>query len=288
MKRNDPKPDLIITGDWHLRETIPICRTDDFRQAQWDKVLFVYNLQIKYDCPVIHSGDLFDHWKPSPYLLSATIQNIPTDFLTIYGNHDLPQHSLELADKSGVNVLHVAKALIVLPGNHWGEDFIKPFYTPLSKLIGIWHVMTYQGKTPWPRCTDLSAKQILEKYPEYDLIITGHNHKSFVEKLDGRLLINPGSLTRQTADQIDHEPCVYLWFAKDNSCQKVLLPFSKGVISREHIEKETARNDRLLAFIEKLNQEFDPDISFEDNLEKMIKISAVRKSVVQIIRKALE
>ena len=63
------------------------------------------DLQQKYDCPVYHAGDLFDYWKPSPALLAKTMEHLPKDFYTAYGNHDLPQHNIELAYKKIVNNL---------------------------------------------------------------------------------------------------------------------------------------------------------------------------------------
>ena len=112
-------PTAILTSDWHLREDTPICRTDDYWNAQWKKVNFISKLQEKYDCPVIHAGDLFDKWKPSPWLLSTTISILPKKFYTIFGQHDLPQHSLDLEHKSGINTLRQAKSLTVIDGYHW-------------------------------------------------------------------------------------------------------------------------------------------------------------------------
>ncbi len=290
------QPNLILTGDWHLRESIPVCRTDDFWKAQWNKVQQIKELQEKYDCPVIHSGDLFDHWKPSPYLLTMAISCLPNEFLTVYGNHDLPQHNLDLAIKCGINVLLQANALKIYDHTHWGQELeqssdlyeISGATKTISREIAVWHVMTYQGKAPWPGCTDLTAKQILEKHPQYNLIVTGHNHKSFVEELDGRILVNPGSLTRQTADQEDHQPCVWLWYADTNTVTPHYLKYEKNVISREHIDKIDARNERLDAFVQTLSNEWEEGISFEENLERFFTVNKVRKSVVDIVRKAVE
>jgi predicted phosphodiesterase len=289
-------PDAILCGDFHLRESVPVCRTDDFWTVQWNKVQQVRELQEKYDCPVIHSGDLFDHWKPSPYLLSMTMQNLPNEFTTVYGNHDLPQHNLDLAIKCGINVLLQANALKVYENTHWGQELeqssdlyeISGASKTISRDIAVWHVMTYQGKSPWPGCTDLTAKQILEKYPQYGLICCGHNHKSFVEELDGRILVNPGSLTRQTADQEDHQPCVWLWYADSNTVTPYYLKCEKNVISREHIDKIDARNERLDAFVQTLSDEWEEGISFEENLERFFTVNKVRTSVINIIRKAVE
>jgi hypothetical protein len=46
------KPTAILTADWHLRDTQPICRTDDFWESQWIKANYIMELQRKYGCPV--------------------------------------------------------------------------------------------------------------------------------------------------------------------------------------------------------------------------------------------
>ena len=290
-------PTCVLTSDWHLREDQPTCRTDNFLAAQWKKVDFVSDLQKEYDCMVIHSGDLYESWKPSPNLLSETIKHLPDKFYTIYGNHDLPQHNLKLAYRSGVYTLATGEHLKILKGCHWGETPERPSWEwefpqmngeTQYKEILLWHVMTYQGKKPWPGCSDPMAAKLLRKYPEYDLIVTGHNHQSFTEEYEGRLLVNPGSLTRHKADQMDHKPCVYLWYAKTNTVEPVYLPIQQGVISREHIECIKERDDRIDAFISKLDDDWEADISFEENLERFEKKNNIRQSVIQIVHKAIE
>ena len=306
MKRTLNKtPNAILTGDWHLREDQPTCRTDDFWKTQWKKVDFIKHLQEKYNCPVLHAGDLFNHWKPSPRLLSETILRLPKHFYTIYGNHDLPQHNLDLAYKCGINTLERAGVLAVLDECHWNQEpkygsFHKekidvtcisdsfPRYIHYGSNILVWHVMNYQGKKPWPGCIDPSAASLLRKQPQYDLILTGHNHKPFVEKHEGRLLVNPGSITRQATDQIDHKPRVYLWYAKTNTVEPIYLPIEQDVISREHIDKISEREDRIDAFISKLDNDWEAGVSFEENLERFEKTNQVRQSVIQIVHKAVE
>jgi len=291
--------DAILTADWHLRDTTPVCRTDDFEAAQWNKVRFIAGLQEKYNCPVIHSGDLFHHWKPSPELLSKTIENIPKRFLTVYGNHDLPQHNMELAYKSGINTLKTAKALEVLDFGYW-DSTPKPedclVFEPRDfdneyemRRMNIWHVFTYTGGLPWPGCKASHAQKLIEKY-DFDIIVTGDNHKPFaIYSNDGkRLLVNPGSLTRQTADQIDFKPRVYLWDAIRNLVEPVYLPVEDGVISREHLEIKEQRDGRIDAFISRLELNFEMGFSFEDNLKEFFDKNSVRKSVRDIIYKSIE
>jgi DNA repair exonuclease SbcCD nuclease subunit len=300
--KTNKTPTAILTSDWHLREDTPICRTDDYWETQWKKVRSITALQTKYQCSIIHAGDLFDKWKPSPYLLRETIKNIPKQFYTIYGQHDLPQHSLELVNKCGINVLEAARKLKVLEGCHWGQNpnNLRIGYSvywednntfqPLAfngKIL-VWHKMTYQGKKPWPGCTDPMAVSLLRKYPQFDLIITGDNHKSFSEEYEGRWLVNPGSLMRMDADQVNHHPCVYAWYAETNTISLIPLPHEPNVISREHIEVKEQRDARIDAFVSRLDGDWEVAMSFEQNLEEFFKVNNIREPVKEIIYKSLE
>jgi DNA repair exonuclease SbcCD nuclease subunit len=279
-------------------ESNPVCRLDDFiNEAQWKKIQWLKDLQAKWDCPVLNAGDLFDHWKPSPELLAKAIQYIPDQFYSICGQHDLPQHSLELIQKSGIYVLEKANKIQLLKGVHWGQniDFETSiegepsyiYHNPYRRIL-VWHTHVYQGKLPWPDCPSPSALKVLKKYPKFDLILTGDNHKAFVESYEDRLLVNPGSLFRTTADQITHEPRIYLWYAETNTVEPVYVPIEAGVISREHLEKAKERNDRIEAFISRLDNDWDAAIGFEENLKRFLQKNEIRQSVKDIINKCLE
>ncbi len=294
MKRTKTKsiyrnPDAILTSDWHLRETVPVCRTDDFWEAQWRKVDFIVELQQKYNCQVLHAGDLFHHWKPSPHLLSMTMEHLPEKFCTVYGQHDLPQHNLDLSYKSGIHALLKAEKLNVI-GVHWGQlpDLSRVIRIGNRKVI-VWHNFTYVGKDPWPGITSPKAYSLLEKYERYDLMVTGDNHQSFsVNGMKGNLLVNPGNLTRQTADQTNYQPKVYLWYAEDNLVEVVDVPIEKNVISREHIDEKQRKDERIEAFISRLDMDWEMSMSFEENLKRFFETNDVSESVQNIINKSIE
>ena len=295
MERSKPNkiPTLICSADWHLREDTPICYTSDYWKDQWEAVDFISDLQKRYSCPVIMAGDMFDHWKPSPNLLRETILHIPDQLIVCYGQHDLPAHSLDLVNKCGIKVLEAAKKLRILKGVHWGQEPKNQgdslyFEVEEGKSVLIWHKMNYQGKKPWPSCTDPMAASLLRKYPQFSLIVTGDNHKTFSESFEGRWLVNPGSLMRMDADQIDHRPCVYLWFAEDNTIEQVFIPIKQGVISREHLEREAERDGRIDAFVSRLDDDWEAALSFEDNLEMFFKTNQIRTSVKNIIYQSIE
>jgi len=304
MKKTKHKgtPDLILTSDWHLREDTPPSRTDDFWKAQWSKVSQIWEMQLEYDCPILHAGDLFHHWKPSPYLLRECLASIPEFFVSIYGNHDLPNNNSDLANKSGVGVLvEAGKVGEFVSKNEHDRVFFD--YEKLKAADKTWagfeykekkilmlHEFVWDGKhIPWPGYEGKGkAKSILKKYPEFDLIVTGDNHKPFVTEHKGRILVNPGCLTRQAADFANYEPRVYLWFADTNTVEPFYLDIEEGVVSREHLENKEAKDKRIEAFISRLSDDWEVSASFEDNLETFLKTNKVRKEVKELIYKAIE
>jgi hypothetical protein len=73
-----------------------------------------------------------------------------------------------------------------------------------------------------------------------------------------------------SADQIDHKPCVYLWYAKENKVEKVYYPIEQGVISREHIDVKEKREGRIAAFVNRLKGNVEIGLSFEKNMEQYL------------------
>jgi hypothetical protein len=81
-------------------------------------------------------------------------------------------------------------------------------------------------------------------------------------------VVNPGSLTRQTAAQFAHQPCVYLYHAEDNSVSSVEIPVPPAgeVMTREHLDIREDRDERIEAFVNGLRSAGSFD--FLENLQK--------------------
>lgn len=285
------KPSAIFCGDIHLRDKKPIARTDEYFPAMWEKFMFIDSLGIKYGCPILCSGDFYDHWKPSPELLSSTIEAINADWFSIYGDHDLAAHSLDLKYKSGLTTLEKAGKITILKGGHGTNklkdtlpDKVQPIMIE-GKLIMLWHILTWHKELPYPGCESSNAKDLLKKNPQYDCIVTGDNHIPFVVKHKGRILVNTGSMMRNRADQINYKPAVWLYYAETNEVKSVYLPIEKGVISREHIEIKNERNERIDAFIGRLKTDFKLTMNFKQNLIRFFNKNKTKKKVKKIILK---
>jgi len=60
------------------------------------------------------------------------------------------------------------------------------------------------------------------------------------------------------------------------------------VVSRDHLERNAERSDRIDAFISKLDGEWQAGLSFEANLEEFFKHNRVRNATKEIIYNAIE
>ena len=295
-KMEEKDVSAILAADLHLREDQPICRTDDYFLAQERKIKYIKELQIKYKVPVLISGDIFHHWKPSPFLLAWALKNLPDNIICIPGQHDLPQHQIDLIYKSGLGVLERAGKIQLITNSF---KFVQcngfnvngfPFGTkPFAAVrdVVIWHNLVWTGKTPWPGCEDPNADDVLDSYPNANLILTGDNHKQFIVKRNNQILVNPGSMMRMSADQDTHIPCVFLWSKKLNLVESVPLPIDLGVINREHIEEKEIRDKRINAFISRLSNSGEIGLSFEGNLNKFISANTLHKEVISIINQVV-
>ncbi len=290
-------PLAILTADWHIRESIPVCRTDNFYRTQKRKLEWIAELSQEYEIPVILAGDLFHKWKTSPQLEAMTIETTNNfhinDFFSLFcvpGNHDLPKHSLKEISKSSYFVLQKSSVLndCTLKDTIYSKksniDYIYvhpfPFGTEIQNVekeddtlnICVAHQLTYDSKKPWANCKADSAKKLLKKYDGYDLIVTGDNHQSFVTEYKGRLLVNPGCITRQTGAFVDFKPSVYVWYS-DNTVERKYIPIEKDVINRDHLKKVEERNEKLDAFIielekrQKQNEDYEYLMDFVENLK---------------------
>jgi DNA repair exonuclease SbcCD nuclease subunit len=291
------KVDAILTADWHLRDSQPVCRTDDYFETMLGKIKWVADLQVKHDCPVLHAGDLFHNWKASPFLLASIMNILPAQFYTIAGNHDLPNHNIELLGKSGLQVLIESDSLylindeasylsetneIDLTGFSYGSDIPKQ-----GKGVLMCHEMVYQQPEHWQKANGDQALSFLKKHKGYQLIVTGHNHKPFTAEHKGRLLVNPGSLMRMTADQKDYKPRVYLWNKESNKVTIKYIPIEKEAVETVYLEKTKARDDRMEGFIDRLKSSKEVGLSYEKNLEVYLANNRVRTSVKNVINECI-
>ncbi len=176
------KANAILVGDLHLMDRQPICRTDDFWKAQEKKINWLRELQMEHHCPVLCAGDVFDKWNSSLELVGWAIENLPSEFYTVYGQHDLPQHNMKLRHRSALGVLERAGVCVKLCSG-WASRTDFPIFSSHPKFtafgfdwnqphkkaedgvvegkkVAVRHIMTYSTKLGkrFPQFTSDNAK----------------------------------------------------------------------------------------------------------------------------------
>lgn len=308
FKRKKPiikKADAILAADLHIRADTPLCRTDDYLKTQWNKLNFIFNLCQENDCPLLVAGDIGNKSQWPNWLLEKIIsiinqKNAPINIICIPGQHDLPEHRLDYWQKSGCGVLDRSGSVFMI--QEWQPinggifdlypfpyriEIVKPKTSRCPK-VAMTHQMVIENKPLWPDQKAPKGHELLKKFPEYDLILSGDNHNPFVTKYENRLLVNPGSMMRMTAAQIDHKPRVYKWFADTNEVEVVYLPIKKGVISRIHIEFKQERDKRMEVFVNRMSDDIEIGLSFEQNLIEYFNKNRTKKSIQDKTWRAIE
>jgi len=84
---------------------------------------------------------------------------------------------------------------------------------------------------------------------------------------------------RTTADQADHKPRVYFWYAQENRAEPIFLPIEENVIDRSHIDMAEAKDERIEAYVSRLSEELEIGLDFQGNLETYFRSNRTRKGV---------
>lgn len=285
---------VLLTGDLHLQEESPIARLDDYLAAMHTKLQYIKN--IPHDVH-LDAGDVFSLSKPTPFVLSFAIRHL-RGMYTIAGNHDLPGRTMENMERSGLQVLNEAGTVTMLSakgvsfgdvtvvGCNWNEPV--PRFRRRGNRILVWHTMCWCGDEPYPGAPpEGNALTILRKYAEYDLILTGHNHQSFEVDLEGRKLVNVGSIMRREASQYGYQPRVALYDTETHSLTWENVPVLAGTITREHLETEQRKDARIESFVTKLKGKYEVGLSFRQNMDAFLSTNRIHPKVREIVENCI-
>lgn len=288
----------ILTADWHLRADTPLCRTDDFQTAQWAKVRAAFQHARKHQAKILIAGDLFDKPKPSLSLVYQTMQVFreyaDVAVCAVPGNHDMPAHSITEISASAYGLMELS-GLINSEKSPW--EYYAGWNAPVPTLVRdtygkfnilIHHAMVLDGPAPKGWGDTWDANLVLEQYPQFDLILTGHNHTRLIHTLGNRCLVNPGCLTRQTAAEEDHQPQVLLLDTTTREYKVIPLEVEPGVVSREHIDVITKRDECIEEFVDSLNKPEVIELDFIKNLEQALLTNELADNTKDVLLEIME
>ena len=281
---------FIITADIHAQEQTPIARTDNYISTLIAKIKYINNYmrnnKIKY---WLDSGDLFTKWKSSPKLESLLYNNLPDNFITVAGNHDLPYHNIESYSESSLNLLETTNKIKVLKNGEiiningvkiTGFSYSQEIQNNNADIC-ISHLMVVDNVNDEKKLSALHGIKFLKKY-DFEYTITGHNHKQFIltTKRGNRTLINPGSLMRRDITQKNYKPAFFILDFDNKELVKHFLPIN-DIIDDTHTKNKKTTDYN--AFIEGLQTDGKQVNTFNENLEIYFRKHNIKNNIKTII-----
>ncbi len=285
---------FVLLSDLELRATNPICRLDDAKKTQMEKLDWIFKYAEAIDAPVIVAGDFFDtprSWYVPVEMLILLKKYSRVQVYTVYGQHDMYYYSEKTKSATSLGFLIEAGYVTLLgsegivvgdedigglvdgpEGAIWADyewewygcSFGQPVPKPTSNTPNMKKGLAIHApiakKALWPGQKYMDARAFLIKHSYYDLILCGDIHRTFQVKVDGRYIVNPGPMLRADADEymMSHKPQFCSW--RD---EEVKLPITmveiphKGsdeVMSRKHIEEAESVKAEMGSFVSSVEE----------------------------------
>lgn len=263
---------LLITADWHLRKEVPSCRDDEDWIAYQRNVLdFIADISKEKRASICIVGDIFDKAKEDVEIINLFlnfVKKVDDNIYIIAGNHDLLYHNSLDLEKTSFGIIWKNEKIKPLwklgVSKHFNEEQMKG---EVDKLLFL-HDFVYIDKNQSFFNKGFYAYDLFELYPKAQWIFTGDNHYSFVCKKDGKILINPGCITIQTADMINYQPKIFIFDTQTEDVEEIKIPdFGQKFTN---IEERKKFDKEIDSFIELLKNKKELSFDFITNLKNSL------------------
>lgn len=242
---------FLFVGDPHLSQKRTGKRNDiDLCATILDKISQAVEIANKENLYLVFLGDLFDLSDEQNIKmltrLTRILKGLKNPPVTAEGNHEKTE--TKLSDDVALKLLQEAGVLYVIEKNNlWGK------FNFDGKIV-------YLGATPYgdkiPDEVKLSEGQEagdiiwvthdnldfgssypgvipLKEIKGVSMLVNGHIHQTKKSQTKGKMRAhNPGNITRQSIDCIDHIPSVWKWTPEQNfEIEPIVLKYQKDVFN---------------------------------------------------------
>jgi DNA repair exonuclease SbcCD nuclease subunit len=250
---------LLYFTDTHIRASNPKYRIDNYYESLKTKLQEIVQLVELFSVDyLLHGGDLFDlPWPPAKAVQMSVdfLEQIKVPVYIVSGNHDLLGQKLStientmlwfLASRGLFRLLSPGDKIYLkqagftlqLSGQHYNAGIDKEnkinSYCVKKKNCDIAIHIVHGMLLPQPFSPHVPATMIHQVAPltEADFTLCGHAHLGYpAEEIDGKIFINPGSISRILA----------LEWELVRVPQVVFLDFSGGKVQCQYIPLKSAR-----------------------------------------------
>lgn len=309
---------FLLSGDWHLTDNPPEKYQGDFWKDLNETVDFILKIFVDLKCDYIcQPGDMFNHFRQSDFVKQhfidkfRKIQKKSPLILTVLGQHDQRWHSTidiknipsAVIESSGVSqVLHATDSLpfsiydsetdqtfVIYGCGFKEEDKLNPLVKGDFNILLTHRLVLESIDQEWQSKKAVTAKALLSSN-NFDLIVSGDNHKAFDCEYDGKTLVNCGSLMRTRIDQEDHVPRIYVFDSKEMFIERIDIPVRNFRtifdVATERAEQE--KSDELKAFVTTVgeNTKF-VGMDFKKNLDEVAEKPELHPITSQMIKETI-
>jgi len=254
---------VAVSADFHLRRDRPRVRIDeDWILSQKNNVVELLQKCVDLDIDkLILVGDIFDSSNQPPWVVDIIPQAMQEVFDTeqslpevhiIPGNHDLQHHQYANLSKSSIGNLMRMKGVVAHGVNERFEntDFLEEF-----SIVIVHRLIMPDANENLARLANAEiAADIIEDFPEAKFILTGDYHKHYAEVYEDTVLLNPGCLNRQSADEKNYKVGFYIFDTEAPTWYTFIHLSSDDVtlMDDSYLVDQHAREDSLSAYAEQL------------------------------------
>lgn len=252
----------VCCADLHLSHAAPVARSaePDWYEAMGRPLRQLRELQRKYEVPVLCAGDVFDRWSACPELVNWVMENLPDQFCSVAGQHDLPYHGIEDVRRSAYDTLvrsgriHPVGTWTAVGGTdaigvHWGCSV--PLLSGDGLNLIVLHRYVWAGKAKHP---EAPREQHLSQYEKllkgYDVAVFGDNHQAFIGKAGGCVVLNCGCLIPRRSTERGKSSVGLVY--EDGSAKLVWLDTSEDKWVDVSEETEAEGPSDLAGFLDEL------------------------------------
>ena len=290
---------LLACADIHYTDKKPICRVDtDFMETQNNKLSQISDLASAFFLPIVVAGDLADYWNIKGWHILhnvVTYLNSERGVQCCFGQHDLPDNDHTQYRKSLANVLNTFTGGASCLSKY--EIQFCSWNQPPTKLktnkpaILVCHKMVWNNSEPFPGASG-HVKKVLENklYNQFDVVISGDNHKRFVVRYNDTLWINCGCVFRTKTNEQQLVPCVNMLYwdtiKKKFGVAKHVLDYEVSNVSSDHMEVSKVEDNIDFSFINNISLVCHKKQSFKKQILSSSKVlnKPVRNKVLEFIR----
>lgn len=318
-----PKPNLIavLCSDLHLTLQAPACR----KETDWLEVQAGYLKQLKQaathkvrispqhewekeQVPILCAGDIFDRWNAAPELINFALEHLPDGMICVPGQHDLPNHRMDLMHRSGYGVLKRAGKIkdisgsILVPGDSefaaygfgWEEEIEpldpnneqRPGAVKAIIHVAVIHKYMWAVGAKYPGAPEEARLRSFEKKLRgYDVAVVGDNHLHFSAAAGECQVFNCGGFIRRKSDELERRPCVGLLYS-DGSIKTHYLNVSGDQFHNDSKKREEAPVN-MKEFIDSLEGLGEQGLDFREAVRQHLRSKDLKPSVKKLIEEIM-